>query len=421
MASRGKLIGFLGALAIHTSAQAGAIRFDNGYWFTGTSFEPRTVYVDKGRLASSPPPGPVRSIDLANGYVVPPLCEAHNHNLGGEEPEGAIIRRYLEGGIYYVNILSNLPRFTAATQSNYNRPDSVDVQFANGGLTAPGGHPIPLRERLLSHGAYPGFTRETLADHAYFAITDSSDFEEKWPKILSHRPDLVKLFLVHSEEYAIRRNDPAYAGRRGLDPALLPAIVENVHERGLRAFAHVETAHDFRVAIASNVDVIAHVPGNSEPSSHLTPTDARRAAEAGVTVITTAAKFNSLAQRDPERYRAAMAAIRQNLALLHEAGVTLAVGSDLHDSDSRSEAELLRDLDLFSPAELLSMWTRNCAASVFPARQIGHLETGAEASFLVLNGNPLIDWSALGRIELRYKDGNELILPERRPTDGSGP
>lgn len=400
----------MAALSIPFPADTETIRFDNGLWFTGTSFEARIVFVEQGRLADSPPPGPVRSVDLAGGYVIPPLCEAHNHNLGGEEPDQPIIRRYLENGIYYVNILSNLPRFTGMDLMHFNRFDSVDVQFGNGGLTAPGGHPIPLREWLLGHGAYPGFTRESLADHAYFAIADGMDFEEKWPIILSFRPDFIKLFLLHSEEYGTRRTDPAYLGRRGLDPALLPRMVERAHRHGLRVFAHVETAHDFRVAVDAAVDVIAHVPGNSEPSSRLRPEDARRAAEASVTVITTAARFRSMMARDAEHYHASLEAIRHNLALLREAGVTLAMGSDLYDADTHAEADLLRGLDLFGPAEILTMWTRNCAASIFPSREIGHLAAGAEASFLVLDGNPLVDWSALGRITLRYKDGRELRL-----------
>jgi imidazolonepropionase-like amidohydrolase len=41
---------------------------------------------------------------------------------------------------------------------------------------------------------------------------------------------------------------------------------------------------------------------------------------------------------------------------------------------------------------------------------IGHLKEGFEASFLVLSGDPLQDFSNLQKIELRVKQGELLSL-----------
>ena len=113
--------------------------------------------------------------------------------------------------------MSNLPRLTEPIRSRLNRPDSLDVVFANGGLTATGGHPIRLRELLLERGAYPGFTKESLRDHGYYVIDRPADLESKWEAILANRPDFIKAFLLRSEEFEKRRDSADYFGRKGLD------------------------------------------------------------------------------------------------------------------------------------------------------------------------------------------------------------
>lgn len=406
--------GLVAGSPAYASEAAPTLQFENGLWFNGSSFEPRTVFSDKGRLSFSPPESVSRVIDLSGYRVIPPLCEAHNHNLGGEESEIGIINKYLQAGIYYVNLLSNLPYYTGQSLTKFNRPDSVDVQFANGGITSPDAHPIPLRERLLGYGAYPGFTKEMLADHAYFAVASTEDIETKWPIILSYRPDFIKIFLLYSEKYDANNQSIYQEIVPGLDPALVPVLVEKAHAHDLRVFAHVETALDFHVAVAAGVDVIAHLPGDSVVA-RIDPIDAHLAAENDVIVITTA-NLATRHAKNPALYSEIRAAQVHNLSLLRDADVTLAIGSDQYNADSRLEIEYLQGLGVFTPSELLNMWTRNCAVSIFPDRAIGTLDENAEASFLVLDGNPLDDWTALNRIKLRIKDGRILELAD---TDGT--
>jgi imidazolonepropionase-like amidohydrolase len=371
----------------------------NGRWFDGDTFVNRTVYVADGKLAFVRPANIRGTLDLAGHFVIPPLTEAHNHNLGGYE-DTAAVRAYLDAGVFYVKILSNLPRLSDPVRHLFNHPRSVDVVFANGGLTGSGGHPIRLRERLLAQGAYRGFTRETLKDHGYFVIDNANDLDAKWPLILASRPDFIKVILVYSEEFAKRRDDTTYFGMKGLDPDLLPAIVARAHQHNLRVSAHVNTATDFRNAIRAGVDEIAHMPGFYGPSL-LTDADVQAAKAVGVTVVTTA----SLAKRRPaELLPALQEAQRHNLSRLIAAGVPVAIGSDNYDDTSVGEARYLKDLGIDNRT-LLRMWTENGARTAFPARKIGALREGYEASFLVLEGNPLDDLSNVQRIVLAVKEG----------------
>jgi imidazolonepropionase-like amidohydrolase len=59
----------------------------------------------------------------------------------------------------------------------------------------------------------------------------------------------------------------------------------------------------------------------------------------------------------------------------------------------------------------LNLWTTTTPQAIFPDRRIGRLDAGYEASFLVLGGNPLDDFSAVRTIRRRVKQGHELGAP----------
>lgn len=168
-------------------------------------------------------------------------------------------------------------------------------------------------------------------------------------------------------------------------------------------------------SVAAGVDEIAHLPGfrGNESSEFpdpnrflLTEEDGAAAAEAGVVVVSTLANFAGAA---PDSVAAAAAAVfRHNLSLLKRHGVPVAVGSDGYGSTGIAEIGQIRDLGVFTDLELLKAAVETTPRTIFPERRIGRLEPGWEASFLVLDANPLEDFSAPGRIALRVKRGLPL-------------
>lgn len=393
-----------------------------GHWFDGSGFEPRTVYVVDGRIAERRPPRVDRRLDLAGGFVVPPFGEAHNHNFEKTWNLERQIDTYLGLGIFYVKIANSIRELNATIRHRLNRPDSVDVVFANGGITSPGGHPARLYQEILREPAYQGVAREWFEGRAYHTVDSLDDLDRKWPAIRSQPPDFVKVFLLYSDEHATRRASEEYFGRRGLDPALLPSVVERAHAEGLRVAVHVETAADFHQAVTSGADEITHLPGYLVPASQpperylVDPADAALAARRGTVVATTTV----LARRrieDPERLAKTLGVQRHNLRLLHGAGVTLAVGSDDYSLTSADEIEHLRSLGVFDDLTLLRLWSQSTPRAIFPGRRIGTLEVGAEADFLVLAGNPLEDFTNLRRIRLAVKGGWILRQVPELPHD----
>ena len=72
-------------------------------------------------------------------------------------------------------------------------------------------------------------------------------------------------------------------------------------------------------------------------------------------------------------------------------------------------------LGIFSNLELLKMWCESTPRTIFPGRKIGLLREGYEASFLVLNGNPLKEFAQVKAIRLRVKQGQVITLEEKKP------
>lgn len=378
----------------------------NGQWFNGKAFEPRTVYSVNGRFTAKKPTRMDRTLDLAGTWIVPPFGEAHNHNLNGiEERDRKAIQKYLTDGVFYVKLPGNFfMSDEMKTRLGLNRPESIDAVMAQGAsLTATGGHPYRLAAEVWFRFGYAKGPIETLNGHRFFTIDSEADLEQKWPQILSQRPDFIKTILWVSGEHEQRRNNKANYGEYGLDPKFLPKIVAKAHAANLRVSTHVNDANDFHLSLVARVDEIAHLP-----LSGLTPIavgDARLAAQRGVPVITTCAIVPTLPFIPQPDLQQVLKTQLANLKLLHENGVRLAIGSDNPSDSSVKEIEYLRGLGVFDNRTLLKMWTETTAKTIFPQRKIGVLSEGYEANFLALEDNPLEDWQSVRKIKFRFKQG----------------
>jgi imidazolonepropionase-like amidohydrolase len=179
--------------------------------------------------------------------------------------------------------------------------------------------------------------------------------------------------------------------------------------------AHIENVFDLRTAVGAGVDMIAHMPGYGWPGTGdsaqylLTADDARAAASRGTAVITTLGfgRRASAPNRSPAQARRD-ALNAANLRALKNAGVRLAIGSDNYGATARSEALYLSDLGVFTNLELLKLWTETTPALIFPRRKLGLLQDGYEASFIVLDADPLADFSNVLRVTMRVKQGHRL-------------
>lgn len=172
-----------------------------------------------------------------------------------------------------------------------------------------------------------------------------------------------------------------------LDDATLAAVIEAAHARGMKVAAHaLEQAHAARAAKAG-VDVLAHTP--------LEPLDAPTLeAFGGRAVVSTLSAFGG-------------AEARANLKALRARGTKVLYGTDFGNTTvtgaSTSEiAELL--LAGLEPKAVLD------AMTVVPAEHwglsgLGSIAPGKNASFLLLDADPLLDPRVLAKPSEVWIDG----------------
>jgi hypothetical protein len=412
------LAGTLITLPAFGQAPSPTYAFNNGQWWDGTHYVRKTMYTANGRLQGAAPARVDETIDLAGRYVIPPLSEGHNHWLEAAQID-TYNACYLADGVYYVRDMGNIPFVLEQIRDKVNLPTSVDFRTAALGFTGPGAHPIEVIDYFVQAGIFPKDWKPDYDPQAELVVHTAKEVDEKFATLLRSNPDYVKVFLLFSEEYDKRLKDPAMRGNhRGMDPKLVSRIVKDAHAAGLKVAAHVYSVPDYRAALDAGVDEIAHLPGIAyEPQlglDHyvLTPADAAKAKQLGVPVTTTIQGITSLPEEQP-KYAALVRnqIIIPNLKLLKDAGVTILLGSDQFRHSSLNELFVLRDLGVFSNAELFKMITQTTTQAIFPERKLGRLDDGYEADFLVLDQDPLVNLDNLKSIHLRVKQGHRLSLP----------
>lgn len=411
-----------GPAAAESADQAARPRtyaFEKAQWFDGVGFRSGAFYSMNGTLTFDRPASVDETIDLSGKYVVPPFAEAHNHNVEPRPDIANVILRYLTDGVFYVKVPANPPRAKVALAALVNKRESIDVTFSNGGLTSSDGHPVLLAKRNLERS---GRTEDWAEGRFYFAIDRVEDVASKWPLVLASNPDFIKVVLQYSDEYEQRHGNPLFSDWTALNPAIVPLIVERAHAAGLRVSCHIETAADFHNALIAGVDEINHTPGlrpdrndwrNVQIDRYkISKEDAVLAARRGTVVVTTFATAIARIGKATagEAFREWRNLLISNLGVLKDSGVAIAIGSDRYSETAVAEAIALDSLDVFSKGELLRMWCDTSARTIFPTRKIGVLRDGYEASFLVLNGNPIADFKWVRTIQRRFKQGEFIDL-----------
>ena len=404
--------------------------FVNGKWFAEQDFESATFYAVDGVLTKRKPPGPIETVDLQGGFVVPAFGDAHAHFPSTAQNFEMANRNFLQAGAFYVLNAGGNAETENPLRSKLGTPATIDVIFAHSVFTCLGGHPQPYLEYLSEHGVEFGvpFAKTKLEDHYFRTIDSVADIDRKWPQFLSTKPDFVKLIFVYSELY---QSSDGGEKSMGLRPDLAAKIVHRANAAGLRTGAHIEDAADFHNALVAGVEVIMHLPAfpypldrqaayrnksNWEERFTIPGSDIELAARRDVTVVMTAAALSAENFEKPnpltalneneKRFRKIMT---QNIRHLKDAGVRLAVGSDtMPGAGVLAEIDFLKDTDVFSNLELLKMWSETTPKTIFPKRKIGALKDGYEANFLVLEGNPIQDFGNVKRIKMRVKQGDPL-------------
>ncbi len=398
---------------VNGSAPAPALHFKGGRWFDGVRFVAADWYAVDGRLTHKQPARVDATVNLADRWVMPPLAEAHNHDLQNAFFAARSAPSYISRGIFYSAQLCANPEDIRSFRGFLGGLATPDTIFAEACISSSDGHPLGIALASAKQAGY-ALRAEEVRDKGYWAVDSLADLDARWARIAAARPAIVKIILIDSANYAANRKLPELFGFNGLDPALVPEIVRRSHALHARVAAHVDTADDFAAAVSSGVDIIAHLPGyriaKGKTGADYRITDAAigDAAKRKTLIITTVAA----AKYDIEAHRAHAGPITtdyiDNIRRLRSAGVNLLVGSDAIDGSVIEEIGAIDRLTVMSRSELLRIATMVTPRALFPTRDIGRFAEGAEASLVAFGSNPIADIAVLGRPQLLVKQGTIL-------------
>ena len=402
--------------------------FTNGQWFDGQNFKKQKIYSADGFFTNKKPSKIDETIDLKNQFVIPPFADAHTHNLDGTRNLKEIINAYLEEGTFYVQVLANYPLGAKQARPFLNKPSSLDVIYANGGLTSTLGHPFMAYEpRAMGFFDYTKWeaNMEKIKlsrigeNQVYWFLDSKADVDAKWEKFAAQKPDIVKILLLDADNYEKKRTS-GKAGDKGLSPEVAEYVVQKAHQAGLRVYAHVETTNDFRLGLKIGVDGFAHSPNygwngeiEDKPQDDLTIADLKLAAKQKVFITPTAniGRIETTIYADgkedlqTERFNRVVERQKRLFNLMYKNGVKIIFGSDYYGKTLGVELWYLHENKIFDNRTLLKIAAEDTPQAIFPNRKIGRLKSGYEASFITLADNPLKNFDTVKKVRLRFKQG----------------
>jgi imidazolonepropionase-like amidohydrolase len=417
-----RLVIWLAFLAtVPTSAYAGTTVISGAQVWNGKHFEVRTLAVRDGRFVRVPRnKATVEKLDLSGRYIVPAYANAHCHVTSADR---ASSDGFLRAGVFYVwnpnsIVLSSQDKAFFGTATTYS------LKIAQGGITEPRGHPEPLYTDILAKYVYKGREKEWFIGNAFHYGRTPEEIVTVLDKLKSQGADFVKAYLLHSEDYEMRKDDPKFEGARGLNPANMPFLVAGARRRGMKVAVHVETAADLVTAAQSGAAVAAHLPGyggSGTEAMKLSAEQARIVANSGIRLTPTyglaAGLVDEKASLAEQKATADANAKRQleNMVLLKNSRAAFIMGTD-GLGPVFEEAERWVAIGGMTDPEAARV-VFETGAWLFPDRRIGCFQPGCEADFLVLASDPTLDIRNLRAIEQRYKAGKVLNLPDLSKDD----
>lgn len=229
-------------------------------------------------------------------------------------------------------------------------------------------------------------------------------------------------------------------------PEIYRAVIEEAHKRGLRVAAHLFYLADAKDLLAAGADLVAHSVRDAPVDQELIAALKAKGVCVSPTLMREVSTFvyeatpdffaDSLflahanrewiaTLREParqdavrrstsaQRYKIALDVASQNVKRLADAGVPIALGTDTGPMGRFQGYFELMELELMvkaglTPQQALRSATRDAARCMKVDRELGTLERGKWADFVVLDADPLTDISNVRRISSVWTAGNRI-------------
>ena len=352
-----------------------------------------------------------RQIDMGGHFIMPLMNNAHGH-LGNVKDTTMSASNYTPE-----NIRHQLQRY---------------LHYGIGAILSMGSeHPIGVKVRDSSRaGLIPG----AIMYSAIYGFGTKGLPPESMGFTDIRRPESVEEAVRQVEELAPLKPDVIKIwvdGNPTMKEEIYRAIIQAGHKHGIRIASHLYRLSDARKLVADGIDIIAHsirdsvideafaeeikkknityIPTLSlddlafiygEDPAWLQDPFFKNALDPGVYEMVTSPAYKQRLKDNPntEREKTALRIAMKNLAILHKAGVKIALGTDsgampirVQGFSEHLELELMVQAGL-TPLAAIRVATLNGASVMKRDHIAGSLEPGKEASFIVLERDPSVDF-----------------------------
>jgi len=374
---------------------------------TGAAPHVATVVIRDGRIAEVGPnvkaPRGAKMIDAKGEALVPGFFDLHTHWTPAGVPSTTpqIATAYVSSGVTTVSDFNAAPESFAPRRQWLSTLVAPHVNFA-ARMSTPGGHGADWADTAT--------TKWVNTPEAARAAVKA---------LIPYKPDLIKAF-TDGWRYGVAPDNTS------MDEWTLTALVDEAHKNNLKVFTHTVSVDRGEVAGRSKVDVITH-------SLQDRPLDAEaiEIIKAGGTADTpTLAVYEPVKPGQPARDPDEDPKVKQgfkkfdyalgNAKALHDAGVTIALGTDAgmpgtpHGVSTLHEMELLVRAGL-TPTEALMAGTALSAKVINLLDDRGTIEKGKRADLVLIKGEPWKTISDVRKTDRVFIDGKLVYGPGAPP------
>lgn len=395
---------------------------------TMTPMEHMTVTVENDRIVAvekdGRPPAGCRVIDLGGRFLMPGLINLHVHLPAGGRPK----KKQMDAAK-----LAKLLMSTAATRAavramceSYAKMEllsGVTTIRTVGGVGSIDSH---IRDRinagkiagprLLVSNMAVSVPGGHMAGSVAYAAASAGEAVDYVRRIAADKPDLIKLMITGGVLDAKVKGEP---GVLRMPPDYVKLCCEEAHKLGFAVAAHVESPEGLKVALENGVDTIEH---GSFLNDELIGLFKRRNARLVCTISPAIpyALFDPAVSRASEMElfngKVVMDGIVECAKTALANGIPVGLGTDTgcpyvtHYGTWRELVYFKRYVGVSNAFALYTATKRNAEIAGIGGAT-GSIEPGKSADFLITDGNPLDDLTALRKPYMVVARGRAFESP----------